>query len=779
MSSKSLDIYLWWKILSITLLLITSHQTYGLNLDGVLLLSFKFNILHDPLEKLVNWNIQDETPCSWNGVICGTPSMYEAFNRVISFTLPNSMLLGSIPANLGMIQHLRFLDISNNSINGSIPFSIFHASELQSLDLSYNIISGEIPEFVGGLKNLQLLNLSDNALSGQIPENLTTLHNLTVISLKNNYFFGAIPRGFDSVQVLDLSSNLFNGSLPPNIGGNNISYLNVSFNRISGEIPKEFGEKFPPSAMLDLSFNNLTGEIPESVIFLKQDSRSFIGNQDLCGIPIRNPCPIPSSMSTLPNASEPTSPPAIAAIPKTIDSTPGDLSNSPSSNSSNGPKPIIIIVIVVANVALLAFFILVFVCFYHYKKKIEGNIKKEAESAKAFDWASSSGSTKEYTWLRIWTCLVKQKHEDDDDETSSNSDTEDTNEIINQSNQSQQPHDEQKKGELVIIDGENELELDTLLKASAYILGASGSSIMYKAVLEDGGVVAVRRIGESGVGIFRDFENQVKVIAKLVHPNLVKIRGFYSGVEEKLVIYDFVPNGSLANARYRKPGTSPCHLPWDARLKIAKGVARGLSYIHDKKHVHGNLKPSNILLNQDMEPKVGDFGLERLVMGDNSSKTGWSARDLGSKRSTTSMDSFREFNFGPSPSGFSVSPYHAPESFRSLKPNPKWDVFSFGVVLLELLTGKVIVSDDMGPDLTIGSANLDVEEERNRVLRMADMMIRGDIEGKEEAFLNIIRIGYNCISPVPQKRPSMKEVLQALEKFPSSCSISTSFYFGN
>ncbi|GAA0161854.1 hypothetical protein LIER_39308 [Lithospermum erythrorhizon] len=174
--------------------------------------------------------------------------MYEAFNRVISLTLPNSILLGSIPENLGMIQHLRFLDISNNSINGSIPFSIFHASELQSLDLSYNIISGEIHEFVGGLKNLQSLNLSD------------------------------------------LSSNLFNSSLNPNFGGNNISYLNVSFNRISGEIPKEFAEKFPSSAiLLDLSFNNLTGEIPESVIFLKQDSRSFIGNQELCGIPIRNP----------------------------------------------------------------------------------------------------------------------------------------------------------------------------------------------------------------------------------------------------------------------------------------------------------------------------------------------------------------------------------------------------------------------------------------------------------------------------------------------------------
>lgn len=100
------------------------------------------------------------------------------------------------------------------------------------------------------------------------------------------------------------------------------------------------------------------------------------------------------------------------------------------------------------------------------------------------------------------------------------------------------------------VDGEKQLELETLLKASAYILGATGSSIMYKAVLEDGTTMAVRRIGESGVERFKDFENQVRVIAKLVHPNLVRIRGFYWAADEKLIIYDFVPNGSLANARY-------------------------------------------------------------------------------------------------------------------------------------------------------------------------------------------------------------------------------------
>ncbi|KAK4858961.1 hypothetical protein QYF36_024423 [Acer negundo] len=106
---------------------------------------------------------------------------------------------------------------------------------------------------------------------------------------------------------------------------------------------------------------------------------------------------------------------------------------------------------------------------------------------------------------------------------------------------------------LVTVDnGEIELELETLFKASAYILGTTGSSIVYKAVLGDGTALAVRRIGESGVVKLKDFESQVKAITKLKHPNLVKLRGFYWAEEEKLVIYDFVSNGSLAASGYSK-----------------------------------------------------------------------------------------------------------------------------------------------------------------------------------------------------------------------------------
>jgi hypothetical protein len=560
MSSQSVRLHLWWRILAFVLLVV---QSCGLSTDGILLLSFKYSVLSDPLCVLQSWSYNDQTPCSWKGVTCSSTAAQGLANsqhgRVIGLALPNSQLLGSIPANLGMIEHLQNLNLSNNSINGSLPSSLLNASELKFLDLSNNLISGELPETTGHLQNLQFLNLSDNALAGNIPNNLSTLSNLTFVSLKNNYFSGTLPSGFEAVQVLDLSSNLMNGSLPPDFGGASLRYLNISYNRFSGKIPSGFAKKCPGNATFDLSFNNLTGEIPESDVFMNQVTQSFSGNPDLCGEPTKTPCPIPSSPSSPPNVSAPTSPPAIAAIPKTMNPTPETLSpGSSQQGRQNGMRPATIIGIVLGDVAGIGILVLIFLYVHQLKKKkkkkkkknAENTLQKEANAAKD-DWSSSSSESRGFT---RWSCLRKTTEEKEGSEaTGSDNEEEHQGGQKGPENQRQQEQEQGKGGTLVSVDGgEKQLELETLLKASAYILGATGSSIMYKAVLEDGTALAVRRIGESSVERFKDFENQVRVIAKLVHPNLVRIRGFYWGVDEKLIIYDFVPNGSLANARYSK-----------------------------------------------------------------------------------------------------------------------------------------------------------------------------------------------------------------------------------
>ncbi|GMI88268.1 RECEPTOR DEAD KINASE1 [Hibiscus trionum] len=724
----------------------------ALNNDGVLLLSFKYSILSDPLSVLQSWNYDDETPCAWTGVNCteiGIPGTPDVF-RVTSLVLPNCQLLGSISEDVGYIQHLRHLDLSSNFFNGTLPSSIFNSTELRVLSLSSNVISGDLPESMGGMTSLQILNLSDNALAGKVPRNLTALQNLTVVSLRSNYFSGDVPSGFDSVEVLDLSSNLLNGSLPLDFGGGNLGLLNLSYNKISGSISPEFAKQIPGKATIDLSFNNLTGAIPESESLVNQKIESFSGNVDLCGKPLKNPCSIPSTLSTPPNTSQSISP-AIAVIPKSIDSTPVASStpgepNNVQSQAKASLNPGTIAAIAVADLAGISILGMIILYVYQLRKR-----KALTQSTNTTSNLEKKPDVPLSTIMPSSCSCIKLKLMETSETTSSDSEMEDKTQVFNVS-----PAEAyQKGGKLVTVtDGTEQLELETLLKSSAYVLGTSGSSIVYKAVLENGTTFAVRRIGDSSVERLKDFEAKVRSIAKLKHPNLVKVLGFYWGNEEKLVIYDYISNGSLGcSTSHRRSGSSssPSHFTLEARLNIARGVARGLAYIHEKKQVHGNIKPTNILLNSNMEPLISDLGLDRLI----------SARFLSSQRSMASRD-------GPLDAATSSSsPYQAPESVKNPKPNPKWDVYSFGIILLELVSGRVFSSGELGQwAVPAGS----VGEEKNRAVRLVDVAIRGDMEGGEEAVLACFRLGFSCASYVPQKRPSMKEAVRILEKMASDSS---------
>lgn len=261
--------------------------------------------------------------------------------------------------------------------------------------------------------------------------------NLTVVSLKSNYFSGFIPGGFDFVEFLDLSSNIFNGSLPDNFGGEKLQFLNLSYNQISGPVSSKFAGKIPANSSIDLSFNNLTGEIPQLTALVNQRAETFAGNVELCGKPLKRQCTVPSILSGPPNITSTT--PAIAVIPKSIETNP--VTNSRGTTAPNGSqnqqgsklKPVTIAGIAVGDLAGIGILAVIFLFVYRLKRKNREGKSEENDKAskdqvngpKSEEMKSVSKEAK--GGYATWSCLSVLKNEETSDATTGSESEENSN----------------------------------------------------------------------------------------------------------------------------------------------------------------------------------------------------------------------------------------------------------------------------------------------------------------------------------------------------------------
>ena len=276
-----------------------------------------------------------------------------------------------------------------------------------------------------------------------------------------------------------------------------------------------------------------------------------------------------------------------------------------------------------------------------------------------------------------------------------------------------------------------------LNKASRIGEGVFGT--VYKAPLgEQGSNLAVKKLVLSPIiENLEDFDREVRILAKAKHPNLVLIKGYYWTPETQLLVSEYIPTGNLHSKLHgREPSTPP--LSWDARYRIILGTAKGLAYLHHTCRpttIHFNLKPSNILLDEKYNPKISDFGLSRLVTQDGNT--------MNNNRFQNALG------------------YMAPElECQNLRVNEKCDVYGFGVLILELVTGRRPV--EYGEDIfVILSDHVRIMLEQGNVLECIDPTMED--EYSEDEVLPVVKLALVCTSQIPSNRPTMAEIVQILQ----------------
>ncbi|XP_050236601.1 probably inactive leucine-rich repeat receptor-like protein kinase IMK2 [Mercurialis annua] len=631
-----------------------------------------------------------------NNLLTGViPPALANSNRLYRLNLSFNSLSGAIPSGLTRSPSITFLALQHNNLSGSIPDSWDKSYQLQVLSLDHNFLTGKIPVSFRHLDSLRDLSLSHNQISGNIPSELGKLSGLLKLDFSNNAINGSLPSSFanlSSLVSLNLQSNHLDSQIPDIFDRfHNLSALNLKNNQFKGPIPASIGN-ISSVSLIDLSQNNFTGEIPASIAGLanltsfnvsynnlsgsvpsllskKFNSSSFVGNLQLCGFSGSTPCASP--------------PPVIQRSPTMLG--PIKLHHKKKLSTRD-----IILIAAGALLGLLLLLCCILICCLMRRraarKRNDGKTAAVGRTDKAGGGSAEAESGGEMG------------------------------------------------GKLVHFDGPFVFTADDLLCATAEIMGKSTYGTAYKATLEDGNHVAVKRLREKTTKGLKEFESEAASLGAIRHPNLLALRAYYLGPKgEKLLVFDYMPKGSLASFLHARG--PEIVIDWPTRMNIAIGISRGLSYLHtDENIVHGNLTSSNILLDEQTNAHIADYGLSKLMTPSANTNIIATAGALG---------------------------YRAPELPKLKNSNTKSDVYSLGVIILELLTGKSPGEPTNGMDLPQWVASIVKEEWTNEVF---DLELMKDAAAISDELLNTLKLALHCVDPSPSARPEAEQVVQQLEE---------------
>ncbi|WVY90822.1 hypothetical protein V8G54_036336 [Vigna mungo] len=657
-----------------------------------------------------------------------------------SFNASGFVLNGSIPEWLGeSMKVLDVLDLRLCSIMGSIPYSIGGLSRLKVLVLSGNFLTGKMPTTIGNLTRLTVLDLSNNSLSGYMPPSVTQLGNLTRLDLSYNYLSGSVPLklgALSSLQNLNLSGNSFTGSVPSQLG--NLSELvevdlsknflsgsffgNLSFSRLSalevlilsensfdGALPHNFSST-PRLSFLDVSSNNLTGTLPNFTNDSSAGAVFNLSNNMFYGL-------LNTSLDKF----------------KTI-----DLSSNYLEGEVQGGGNVILdrnCLQMTPNQRNLE------ECRAFYAARNLPFSFPESKSSRrvVFILVGIFGGLGFIAVLTLVLVLVlKQCHNHRNSEVQRGTKKEGP---VQEGESPIPPKDADfVPGVGEAFSSEQIIRLtDNFAEANVIKNGHSG--VLFLGVLEGGTTVVVKKID---LNLFKreSYVVELRLLSKVSHARLVPILGHCLDNEnEKCIVYKYMPNRDLATSLHRANESDGKlqSLDWITRLKIAIGAAEGLAYLHECSPplVHRDVQASSILLDDKFEVRLGSLS-QVTAQGD--VQQGVISR-VFNKPSTSEGD--------PGKSSVTCT----------------YDVYCFGKILLELITGNIEVSkSDDGTtkewlEKTLPYITL---YDKERVTKIVDPQLIVDEDLLEEVWAMAI-VAHACLNPKPSKRPPMRHVLKALE----------------
>ncbi|KAG8070240.1 hypothetical protein GUJ93_ZPchr0006g41672 [Zizania palustris] len=612
-----------------------------------------------------------------------------------NFEVSNNNLSGELPNTLCLNKKLYDIVVFNNSFSGVFPANLGDCVKLDNIMAYNNHFVGDFPKKIWSLPKLVIVMIQDNSFTGTLPSEIA--HNISRIEMGNNRFSGAVPSSAVGLKNFKAENNLFSGTLSADMSAlANLTELDLAGNQLSGSIPTSIQE-LTRLTYLNLSSNHISGEIPAAIGTLHQLNLLDLSNNELTG-------KIPEEFNDL----------HLNSLNLSSNQLSGEVPRSLQNAGYDGSF--------LRNRGLCATVEMKMglpECGSEGRKKLSTSLIIVFSVLAGFVFISA---------VVVWCLILRQ-----------------------------QKHRRELTGwKMRRFRAVDLSECDVLTNLrDENVIGSGGSGKVYRINVGGKGnatkVVAVKRLwrtGKSDAKMDKEFDAEVKILGEVRHNNIVNLLCCISNEDTKLLVYEYMENGSLDRwLHHRERHGAPTPLDWPTRLAIAIDAARGLSYMHHESAqpiIHRDVKSSNILLDLSFRAKIADFGLARILV------------KSGEPEAISAIGG----TFG----------YMAPEYGCRSKVDEKVDVYSFGVVLLELATGRV--ANDGGADCCLaewawrrykmGAALYDVVDEgiQDRAAFLEDAVA-------------VFLLGVICTGDDPASRPSMKEVLEQLIRYDRTSSVAS------